>query len=80
MTWNELKEEFEFDGSKELKIEQMEAKIQIPYTNSESMAIFIDKFQAAMAKLEAINPDDYLNSRKKRYFYQVSKMLQELLI
>ena len=30
------------------------------------MATFIDRFQATMAELEAISPDDYSDSRKKR--------------
>ena len=40
--------------------------IQKPYAPSETMSCFIDKFQAYMAEIEAINPDEYLNTRKKR--------------
>ena len=64
--WHELKEEFEYDGSKELRLEQLEMLIQTPYSNSETMARFIDKFQSYMAEIEAISPDEYLNTRKKR--------------
>src|SRR5574339_694002 len=65
LAWQELKEEFEYDGSKELRLEQLENQIQKPYTGNIPMASFIDKFQATMAELEVISPDEYLNSKKK---------------
>ena len=66
LAWHELKEEFEYDGSKELRLEQLETLVQTPYSSNETMSMFIDKFQAYMAELEAINPDEYMDGRKKR--------------
>lgn len=68
LAWEELKAEFEYDGSKELCLEQLESLAQTPYTNSDAggMASYIDKFQAYIAELEAIAPMDYSDFRKKR--------------
>ena len=80
MVWYELKEEFEYEGSKDLKLEQIEMLIQTPYSKSETMAIFIDKFQSYMAEIEAISPDEYLNGRKKRLLLASRNLLQMWLI
>lgn len=63
--WHELKEEFEYDRSKEMRIEQLEMLIQTPCSSTKTMARFIDKFQSYMAEIEATSLDEYLNARKK---------------
>ena len=68
LSWQELKQEYEFDGSKELRLEQLESMAQVPYSEKTpgGMAAYIDRLQAQLAELEAIQPDDYSDSRKKR--------------
>src|SRR6476661_9998654 len=66
--WQELKQEYEFDGSRELRLEQLESMAQVPYSNKTpgGMATYIDRLQAHLAELETIQPSDYSDSRKKR--------------
>ena len=68
LAWDEFKKDFEFDGSKELKQEQLETMVQQPYKSSDpgGMAAYIDKFQSLVAQLEAIAPQEYFDTRKKR--------------
>ena len=68
MAWQELKSDYEYDGSRELKLEQLEALIQVPYSNSDAggIATYIDKFQATFAELAAIDPEDYTDNKMKR--------------
>src|SRR5687768_9081015 len=66
--WDEFKLEFEYDGSKELRLEQLETLAQTLYSSSNTggMATYIDKFQAYIAELEVIAPEDYSDFKKKR--------------
>jgi hypothetical protein len=68
LAWYELKQEFEYDGSEDLRLEQLEALSNIKYTGNEpgGMQAYIDRFQAYMAELTAIKPNDYNDDRKKR--------------
>src|SRR5687768_4180532 len=68
LAWKELKMDFEYDGSKELRFEQLESMASKPYSSSDpgGMATYIDKFQAYIAELETINPMEYSDYRKKR--------------
>lgn len=68
LAWQELKTDYEYDGSRELKLEQLEALIQVPYSNSDvgGIATYIDKFQATYAELAAIAPADYTDHKMKR--------------
>src|SRR5688500_17543492 len=68
LAWQEFIAEFEYDGSKELKFEQLEAQIQVPYSQSEpgGMLAYIDKFQATMAQLEVMDPDYSKPEKMKR--------------
>ena len=68
LAWNELKKDYAYNGSMELRIEQLEATIQKPYspTTSGGMASYIDQFQAYVGELETIAPEEYTDSRKKR--------------
>jgi hypothetical protein len=68
LAWDEFKQNFEYDGSKELRLEQLEALAQKPYNNSVpgGMAAYIDQFQAYMAELGVIAPIGYSDFRMKR--------------
>ena len=68
LAWEEFKQDFEYDGSKELRLEQLESLASKPYSSSEAggMSSYIDKFQSYMAELETINPTEYTDYRKKR--------------
>ena len=68
LAWDEFKQNFEYDGSKELRLEQLEALAQKPYNNSVpgGMAASIDQLQAFMAELEVIAPIDYSDFQMKR--------------
>ena len=57
-----------YDGSKELRLEQLEAQASKVYSSTEpgGMSSYIDKFQYLMAELEIINPIEYTDYRKKR--------------
>ena len=46
LAWKELKMDFKYDGSKELRFEQLESTASKPYSSSDpgGMAAFIDKF------------------------------------
>ena len=83
LAWQELCREYEYDGSKELRLEQLEALAQTPYSEKVpgGMATYIDKLQAILAKLETISPGDYSDSRKKKEcYYQVSELHQACCI
>ena len=68
MAWYEFKNKFEYDGSKELRLEHLEAMAHTPFTNNDTggMASYIDKFQAYVAELETIAPTDYSDFKLKR--------------
>ena len=68
LAWEEFKKEFEYDGSKELKQEQLKSLSHQIFKNSDSggMVAYIDKFQSTMAQLETISPAEYPDMRKKR--------------
>ena len=67
LAWDEFKKDFAYDGSEDLKIEQLEAQVHQPYSPRKpgGMAGYIDKFQAYIAELETMIPADYTNARKK---------------
>ena len=67
MAWQELKSNYEYDEFRKLRLEQLEALIQVPYSNSdvEGIATYIDKFQVTYAELAAIDPQDYTDSKMK---------------
>lgn len=68
LAWQELCREYENDGSKELRLEQLEALATTPFSDKVSggMATYIDKLQTYLAELETITPADYGDCRKKR--------------
>ena len=61
-----VKQEFEFDGSKPLKLEKLEIQALVPYSNTIPIADFIDQFQNNMAELDSISPTIWHDDRKKR--------------
>ena len=56
IAWDEFKEEFEYDGSKELRLEELEQLVQNPFSSTEprGMVSYIDRHQAYMAELDVI--------------------------
>ena len=78
LAWDELKTKFEYDESKKLRLEHLEALAQTPYnrTDEGGMATYIDKFQAYIAELETIAPMDYSDFRIKECCFPISKMLK----
>jgi len=68
MAWAELKEENDHNGSKELRMVQLEHQLTIPYSTRDAggIAAYIDKMQVIVQELEALDPNDYGDNRKKR--------------
>ena len=68
LAWDKLIKDFAYDGSKELRVEQLETFINKPFTSNQpgGMAAYIDQFQAYIGELETIAPLEYTDSRKKR--------------
>lgn len=68
LAWKEFKKDFEYYGYKELRLEHLKSMANKSYSSSDhgGMAAYIDKIQFYMAELEAINPMEYSEYRKKR--------------
>lgn len=68
LAWAELKKENDHNGSKELRLEQLEHQLTIPYSTRDAggIATYIDKLQVIVQELEALDPNDYGDDRKKR--------------
>jgi hypothetical protein len=68
LAWDDFKHDFAYDGSKELRLEQLESQTLKPYRSNTpgGMAAYIDKFQSYIAELEVLAPFDYTDARKKR--------------
>ena len=68
LAWAELKKENDHNGSKELRLEQLEHQLTIPYSirDAGGIATYIDKLQVIVQELETLDPDDYGDARKKR--------------
>ena len=50
LAWDEFKEENEYNGSRELRLEQLEMLVTKPYSNKDigGLATYIDKFQVIL--------------------------------
>ena len=68
LAWDELRRDFAYDGSIELRLEQLETYINKPFSSKEpgGMAAYIDQFQAYNGELDTIAPVEYSDSKKKR--------------
>ena len=68
LAWDELKKDFAYDGSRELRLEQLETYIHKPFSSNEpgGMAAYIDQFQAYVGELDTIAPMEYSDSKKER--------------
>ena len=66
--WAEFKVLFDNDGSDELRKETLESLISQPFNvhNEGGIATCLDNFQAYMAELEMLVPQEYSDHRKKR--------------
>ena len=69
MAWAELKEENDHNGSKELRLEQLEHKLTIPYSTRDAggIATYIDKLQVIVQELEALDPDEFSGDERKKW-------------
>ena len=67
LAWDELKKDFAYDGSRELRLEQLEKYIHKPFSSKEpgGMAAYIDQFQTYIGELDTIAPTEYSDSKKK---------------
>src|SRR5687767_10287468 len=61
MPWAELKEENEYNGSRELRLEHLEHQLTIPYSTRDAggNATYIDKLQVIVQELETFDPTQY---------------------
>ena len=68
MAWHELKNDFAYDGSKELRLVVLETMTQVAYSETVpgGLVTYLDSFQAQVAELITIAPDEYLDYRLKR--------------
>ena len=68
MAWAELKKENDHNGSKELRMEQLEQLMTIPYSTRDAggIAAYIDRLQVIVQELETLDPNEYGDNRKKR--------------
>ena len=78
--WIEFKSDYGNNGSKELKISEIEASIKQEYNPAkEGMATYLDHFTAALQELETLVPDQYPDSMKKRLLLSNVGGIPELL-
>lgn len=71
LAWIELKEENEYNGSKKLRLEQLEQMATAPYStrNVGGIATYINKIQVIVQALETLDPGEYRNVRKKKLLF-----------
>ena len=64
LTWDKLEPKFEYNGSKEFRLEHLVAQAQTSYnrTVEGEMAAYINKLQAYNAEFETIAPIKIVNS------------------
>ena len=67
--WIQFKDDFDHDGSAELRIDQLEHDIHVPYTgkNDGGLSQYIDTLQAGLTELEQLEDgESYPEAKKKR--------------
>jgi hypothetical protein len=69
LAWMELKEDYDYDGSAQLRMEHLDKLIHTPYSDSQpdGLAGYIDQFMTAVNEIEIIQEEDYPDTLKKRY-------------
>ena len=80
LTWSEFLTLYAHDGSKELKIEQLEDEITKSYdpTSVGGMAQYIDKFQDTMERLDTLSLESYSDAKKKYMLLKNVRHVQEI--
>lgn len=80
LAWHEIKKEYAYDGSSELKLEQLEASLATPYNNHDLGDIVdnLDNFQANMAQVDTLAPEDCTDRKKKRILLQNIRSAHEI--
>ena len=68
LAWDELTEDYEHGGSRDLRLEQLADMANKPYSPKTSGGIssYIDKFQVIVQELQSIAPDQYGDELLKR--------------
>jgi Reverse transcriptase (RNA-dependent DNA polymerase) len=68
MAWQELRRDFDNDGSKSLRIEELTDMVGCPYKPNQTggLASYLDKFLTAFHELEIIGGEVYSDVHKKR--------------
>ena len=79
--WATFKAECAYDGSAELRLEQLEVLIGRPYDldSLDGLSGYIDRFQSYMSEIEILAKADYSDSRKKRLLLKNLRDEQALL-
>src|SRR5688572_20042874 len=80
LAWDEFKKDYEYDGSKELRMGQFKMMIQQPFNCSIpcGLSVYFDMFQSLVAQLEAIAPQEYYDLKKKRSLLTNNKNFQRV--
>jgi hypothetical protein len=68
LAWHELKNDFAYDGSKELRLVVLENMTQVAYSDTVpgGLVAYLDSFQAQVAELITIDLREYSDYRLKR--------------
>jgi hypothetical protein len=69
LAWQELREDFDNDGSPELKMDQLHTSLNIPYSHGAQggLAGYIDRFSTNLHELELLQDEEYTDKVKKRW-------------
>ena len=82
LTWMELQKLYAHDGSKELKLGQLQAKLQVPYIPGQKggLSHYIDQFQDTMERVEDLAPEPQSDWGKKQLLIRNIKDGPEYLV
>src|SRR5687767_14477855 len=60
VAWHEFKQDYEYSGSKLIRLKALETMVAVPYSRNQpgGISTFIDKFQADRAELDNIAPQE----------------------
>ena len=79
LTWMEFQTLYAHDGSKELKIEQLEEKLQVPFSPGKlSLSGYIDRFQDTMERLDNLCLDPMSDRSKKLMLLRNVRGMKEI--
>jgi len=78
--WKEFKRVYANDGSAEIRVELLEAKIAPYYDPSKDGELYkyLETFQAFLMELESLSPEEYPDKRKKKLLLQKFRFVHGL--